>query len=199
MATGDVSVLRLIGRYQEQNIVNTLHYFHAEQVSSEIDVLDSLVTGWEVSHDATWVARHCDSYTLIGIKAFRTTGDPKVPFGTRLDHAGTVVGTEELSSVGRTITFYTNSANHRRHGRLMLSGGTNDMFVDSDGSVDTIEGVAMQALGDELLAELFSGGDEFKLCIPPTDTLPYEIITAARARSTPASIRSRRIKRFYIG
>lgn len=199
MATDDVSVLRVIGRYQSQNIVNTLHYKHQEQVSIDTEVLDSLVTGWLTNHETEWVGRHIDTYTLIGIKAFRATGTAKVPYGVRQDTAGTVVGEEEVSSCCRTITFYTASSNHRRHGRVMLSGTAVSMIATSDGSVNSTEALALDALGASLITEIFSGGDEFRLCIPPTDVLPTEIVTAARARSTPASIRSRRIKRFYIG
>ena len=199
MATGDVSVIRVIGRYQSQNIVNTLHYFHTLQVSTEIDVLEDLCTAWLLAHETAWVARHLDSYTLIGLKAFRQSGAAKVPYGVRQETAGSVVGQEEVSTCCRTITLYTDSDNHRRHGRLMLSGTATDMIATVDGAVTVTEVLALQALGTALVTDLYGTGNEYHLCIPATEILPYELITAARPRSTPASIRSRRIKRFYIG
>jgi hypothetical protein len=179
--------------------VNTFHYRIAEQVVTEDEILEALVDGFITDIQPMILARYVDTAELIGYKAFRTTGEPKRPYFTRVDESGTVVADPQLSTAARVVTFYTQSANHRRRGRLMLSCGSVAMFSGTDGSVETVEVLAMQNLGAACIAEIFSGGNEFKLCIPPTEVLPYEDITSALARNTPASIRSRRIKRFYVG
>ena len=113
--------------------------------------------------------------------------------------AGLVAGTEAPSSLARVVTFYTQSSNRRRHGRLMLSGCESAQFFVSDGAVNATELALMQSLGDALVTSMEIAGDEFQLCIPATDTLPQEDITSCLARTTPGSIRSRRIKSMYIG
>ena len=73
------------------------------------------------------------------------------------------------------------------------------MFDPTDGSVLDAEVVLLDVLGDTLRDPLVISGDGFSLCLRPTLTQQFEFITASRARKTPAVIRSRRIKGFFIG
>ena len=199
MALGDVSRLTVVGKFQEQNIVNTFHYKHVTQATSEQQVLKELCDMWATDHQVAWLARHSDDYTLVGLKAFKDDGAAKVPGFKRIDAFGSIAGIPHSAFVSRVITLYTDSTNHRRRGRLQLSGGDNAHFNVNDSSVVAAEVVLMQALADLLLPNMSAGGDEFALCIPATDVLPLEEITAVRARSTPGVIRSRRIKGYFIG
>ena len=74
MAVDDVVVLRAVGRYQSQNVVNTMHYKITAQTSTELAILASLTLAWDTDIRLEWLARHSDEYTLIGLKAFRVTG-----------------------------------------------------------------------------------------------------------------------------
>ncbi len=199
MAVGDVSRLSVVGRFQQQNVVNTFHYKHVVQVANEDEVLQELIDAWEVSIKAAWLARHSDAYALIGIKAFRQAGEPKVPAFSRIETYGDVVGEVYSAFVSRVITLYTDSSYHRRRGRVQLSGGDAAHFNQTDGAVTVAEVALMQTLANLLEALLTGDDDNFQLCIPATPQLPLEDIVAARARNTPGIIRSRRIKGYFIG
>ncbi|MCK5319090.1 MAG: hypothetical protein KAJ55_14350 [Anaerolineales bacterium] len=192
MAIDDVSRLTVVGRFQEQNIVNTFHYQHTAQVTDDDEILKDLIDAWDTALKAAWVLRCSDDYVLVGIKAFKQAGTPKVPAFKRLDEFGSIAGTPHSAFVSRVITLYTGSTNHRRRGRIQLSGGDIGHFNENDGSVLAAEVVLMQTLANALLATITSGSDEFNLCIPATDELPFEPIVAVRARNTPGIIRSRR-------
>lgn len=199
MAVGDICTLRIVGRYQQQNIVNVMHYAITEQGSSELEVLENLLALWDTANQAAWVARHIDSYELIGTKAFGLTGAAKTPAFDPVGVSGAVVGTEEPAALCRTITLYTESAKHRRRGRIMLSGGAADMFSVVDGAVIGTEIVLLEVLGALLIQDLFGGGDTFQPCIPPAGVDPFEPIVDMKARVTPSLIKTRRVRQFSIG
>jgi hypothetical protein len=199
MAEGDISVLRIVGRFQSQNIVNTIHYFHDNQTTADSGILEVITGAWDDQIKGLWLARHSDAYTLIGLKAFRNSGGPKIPSFLLVGDPGGVTGTPILSFASRIVTFYTESFNHRRRGRIQLSGGEAAMFNEDDGAVDATEVGLMQTLGELIIDPLVQGGDTFNACLPAVDQLPLEIFTGALARSTPGVIRSRRVKRFFIG
>jgi hypothetical protein len=199
MAVGDVCTLRIVGRYQAQNIVNTLHYEISDQAATEHVVLGALCEVWASDVGPAFLARHIDTYELIGLKAFRESGVPKVPAYVDYGTNGSVVGIEVPSLVGRVITLYTNSAFYRRRGRLQISGADTTMFNVDDGSVTDVERDLLQVLADLLIVELAAAGNAFNLCIPATDQLALEPIVAARGRKTPSVTRSRRVKNFLIG
>lgn len=168
-------------------------------MATEAEVLASLTAGWIAAVKALWLARHSDAYELIGLKAFRAFGAAKLPAFVAVGEAGGVTGTPVLSFASRVITLYTESENYRRRGRVQLSGGESAMFDEVDGSVDATELGLVQILGDELIVTLQPAGGDFQLCLPPTAQLPFEDIVGVLARPTPGVIRSRRVKRFYIG
>lgn len=199
MANNDICVLRLVGRYQSQNIVNTFHYRIVNQISTDLEVLEKLTLAWDSIIRNLWVARCIDSYTAVGLKAFRVTGTAKTPHYRVLNHAGTITGTEVPSNICRLITLYTTSSNHRRRGRVMMSGCATSMFDTADGSITNTEVAAMQSLGESMEAVLDAMEDTFQLCIPPSGTDPYEDIVDVLARSTPGAISSRRVRRFFVG
>lgn len=199
MAVDDVSILRVVGRYQKQNIVHTLHYQHSTQGSSEQEVLQQLCDAWDTDFSAAWVARHIDTYELVGVKAFVKTGAAKTPAFTDIATAGSVVGEELPASVCRTITLYTASAKFRRRGRVMLSGTAVSMLDTATGAVTEAEITALGTLANLLKQELSANGDSFSPCIPATAVDPVEVITDSTPRGTPALIRSRRIREMLIG
>lgn len=199
MAVNDVCTLRVVGRYQDQNIVNTLHYEIMDQDSSDQEILSSLCSGWEAAHETEWLARHIDTYELIGLKAFRKTGDAKTPHYHPIGEAGSVVGEEIPSPVCRTITLYTGDAKHRRRGRVMLSGTAVAHLSTTDGSVVAAELVLLNLLGDSLRSALESGLDSWRLCIPATEVDDSQAIVDVKARVTPSIVKSRRIRNFLIG
>lgn len=199
MSVGDISVLRVVGRFQDQNIVNTIHYYHEDQVSPDTEILQLLCGAWDDTIKGLWLARHSDAYELIGLKAYRSFGSAKIPGFLLIGTAGGVTGTPILSFASRVVTLYTASSNFRRRGRLMLSGGEAAMFDATDGAVDATEVGLMQVLGDLVIAPLVQSGDTWRASLPPTEQLPFELFTGATARSTPGVIRSRRVKRFFIG
>lgn len=199
MAVNDVVSLRIVGRYQDQNIVNTTHWEIIEQAAEEELILAQMLATWEADIQASWLARHIDSYELVGIKGFNKAGAAKTPAFSSIGANGTVDGEEVPSCVCRTITLYTHSANHRRHGRLMLSGGATSMFDTDDGSVSTVEITALTALGGTFETGLSAAGNSFKLCIPATDVLPMETVFDSIGRETPSVVTSRRIRQFLIG
>ena len=199
MAVGDVSRLVIVGWFQDQNIVNTLHYKHTVQASEEKEVLQELCLQWQAAHETKWLNRHSDVYSLVGYKAFKHSGAGKVPGHVLAGVVGNVAGTANSSFVSRNITLYTDSANHRRRGRIQISGSITTDFDEVTGAVLAAQVVLMQTLGDDILAGLTGPSDEWELCIPDTATLPVETVTAVRARATPGIIRSRRIKSMFIG
>lgn len=199
MAVGDVSLIRIVGRYQSQNCVNTIHYKHTAQVSTELDVLGQLVLAWSTAIEAAWLAAHIDTYELIGYKAFRVTGAAKVPAYMNRGTAGTVTGLEVPSNICRTITLYTASANHRRRGRVMLSGSEQAMFNPSDGSLTTADVAKLQTIGDFLDTTLVGPVDSFDCCLPASGANPLEVVTKALGRVTPSALKSRRVKQYLIG
>lgn len=199
MAVDDISVLRIVGRYQQQNCVSSLHYQHQLQGSSEIEVLDNLISIWSTAMETEWLAAHLDTYTLVGYKAFRVSGAAKVPAYMNREVAGTVTGDEVPLNICRTITMYTESANHRRRGRVMLSGSAQAMFNQGDGSVTVAARAIVQAVADELDNDISDGTDTFELVIPATDTLPVEGVVKCLARVTPSALKSRRVKQYLIG
>lgn len=199
MAVQDIVTLRIVGRYQSQNIVNTLHYRITDQAAAEKDILDNLISQWDTAIQAAWLARCIDSYMMVGYKAFNHTGVGKTPAFLHQGSLGTVTGEEVPSPVCRTITLYTGSANYRRRGRVMLSGGETAMFNITDGAVSNSEVTALQTLADLLIVPLASGGDEFQLGLPPTGASSWDDFVSARPRVTPALISSRRVSQFLIG
>lgn len=199
MAVDDVIGIQIHGRYQMQNIVNVIHYQITEQVADDHDVLNSLCQGWESQNKVNWLARHLDSYRLMGLKGFSLTGNNKRPGIVHIDEAGSVVGTEEPSPVCRVITLYTDSSNYRRRGRVQLSGGDTTMFNDADGAVSDTELGFMAILGAALIADISNFGDVGDPGLAPSGVLPFEPYTDVLARRTPSLIRSRRIRGFSIG
>lgn len=199
MSVDDEVILRVVGRYQGQNIVNNLHYKISDQESSEAQILNVLVQAWDGDITTTWLARHIDTYNIVGLKAFNKVGAAKVPGFLAIGSPGAVVGVETPSPMCRTITLYTDSDNYRRRGRVMLSGSADGMFNDDDGGVTSTEIDALTALGQLLNAVLIDGNDSFTLVLAATDLLTNEVITSVKGRSTPSVLRSRRIKQFLIG
>ena len=199
MAADDVIVLRIVGRYQQQNIVNTLHYQIADQISSELEVLGKFITDWATAVETAWLAAHIDTYELIGYKAFGVTGAAKIPAYQNRGSNGTVTGDEVPSNVCRTITLYTGSSNHRRRGRVMLSGSYVFAFNDTDGALSTAAVALLQTIGDLLDSTLSGVDDEFDLCLPATDANPVVLVTKALGRVTPSAVKSRRVSQYLIG
>lgn len=199
MAVQDVCILRIVGRYQSQNIVNTLHWQIVSQSSDDQAVLASLCLAFQADIETAWLARHIDSYELIGYKAFVQSGAAKTPAYVPRGQYGVVVGTEVPAAVCRTITLYTADAKHRRRGRLMLSGGEFAQFNIDDGAVTSAEMALLGTLGSFFLEVIENGGDEFRCCIPATATDAVQSINAATGRATPSIVRSRRVRNFLIG
>lgn len=199
MAVNDIAVLRIVGRYQSQNIVNSMHYLVEAQSTGDEQLWDDLVNAWFTAFNTSWPARHIEEYNWVGLKAFTVRGDTRPPGERSVSLAGTLTGNPQVAFVCRTITFYTDSANARRRGRLMLSGGGEDLFEDSIGSVTTGEVIALTTLGTALMATLSENSNDFKpiLYDKATDTVSNLIL--AKGRSTPSAITSRRIRRFLIG
>lgn len=199
MAIGDIVSLRVVGRYQSQNIVNTFHYRISLQGANEKEVLEQLVDTWDDDVQPAWSSNHIDSYNLVGLKAFNHTGVAKVPAFRVINVAGSVVGDKVPSPVCRTITLYTESPNYRRRGRAMLSGCEAGMFMEADGSVTNAQIIILQTLGDLLYAPLEGAADTFQLCLPSGDAGPLQDIIAALPRVTPSLISSRRVNQFLVG
>jgi len=199
MAVDDIVGVRIVGRYQQQNIVNTMHYKIIAQAVSEALVLQFLSDLWETSHKTAWLALHIDTYSLMGIRAFNKVGVNKKPGITHIDEAGGVALDEAPSPLCRTITLYTESDNYRRRGRLMLSGSNVSDFDDEDGAVTGSVIGSLQAFGSDVVENIDAGGTEFQPGLPPTDVLPWEPFTSALGRATPSLVRSRRVRGFSIG
>lgn len=199
MAVDDVAVLRIVGNYQQQNIVNTMHYKISVQANGDEDQWQELCDEWWSLHGTNWLDRHIDTYELVGLKAFTVKGNTRPPGERSINVNGNVVGTPQVAFCCRTITFYGDSANPRRRGRLMLSGGDELMFEDSRGSVTSGEVIALTALGAGMLAAIIGGDNTY---VPVLFQKLPETVTGliqAKGRSTPSTVRSRRIRRFLIG
>ncbi|GAI79149.1 unnamed protein product, partial [marine sediment metagenome] len=194
MAVDDIIGIRIVGRYQQQNIVSVMHYKIMEQVSDEHNILETFADMWETEHKAGWLGLHVDTYSLIGLRAFSLTGDNKRPGIVHIDDAGTVALDESPSPLCRVITLYTDSDNYRRRGRIQLSGATVSDFNQLDGAVNTTLQGNLTTFGSALIQDLDEGGDVFKPGLAPTDVLPFEAFTSALGRATPSLIRSRRIR-----
>lgn len=199
MAVGDVAVLRIVGRYQSQNIINTMHYRIVTQANGDVEQWQELVDQWWTEHNIDWLARHVDAYELVGLKAFTVVGATQPPGERSVNVSGSVVGVPQVAFCCRTITLYSSSPNPRRRGRIMLSGGDEAMFEDSVGGVTTGEVIALTALGTALLANLAGGDNQYEPVL--YQKLPETISTLvlAKGRQTPSTVRSRRVKRFTIG
>lgn len=199
MATGDVSTLRVVGRYQGQNVVNTMHYKHTDQQGGDQDILRDLCLAWSGGLKSAWLARHNASYELVGIKAFRNTGSAKTPGFLVVSENGDVVVDQVPSLLCRTITLYTAETNHRIRGRVMLSGSNANMFDVTDGSVTTTELGLMTVLAELLLDQIDEATNLFDLVLPATVAGgPYDVVDA-KARVTPSAVTSRRVRQFLIG
>lgn len=199
MPVGDIAVLRIIGRSQQQNIVNTMHYRVVSQAGEDVDVWDQLCVEWELTNAPLWLARMHDEYELQGIKAFTVKGDA-VPPGTAIAAlSGDLTGDPQEAFVCRTITLYTDNPNQRVRGRLMLSGGAENMFDDTDGSVTSLEVGLLTVLGTALLFNLTSTDNEYEVVLYDKVLDVVSIPIKARGRLTPSILRSRRVKQFLIG
>jgi hypothetical protein len=199
MAENDEIGVQIHGRYQDQNIVNVMHYKITAQAASEADILYTLALAWESLHGTTWLSRHLDTYSLMGVKLFSISGANKRPGIQHIDEPGLVTGTEEPAALCRVVTLYTGSDNYRRRGRIMLSGSEILQFNDDDGGVTNAEIILMEALGTALLAPVTSGANTMIPGLRHTAALPFEPYTSALGRKTPALIRSRRVRGFAIG
>lgn len=200
MAVDDIALVRVVGRYQSQNIVNNLYYQIVTQNSGEDVIMDLLCNDWDDQLQSDWLDRHIDDYQLIGIRAFSMTGDPKPPGSKAVGQPGNVVGTPQESFVCRTITLYPLTGSSKHRGRVMLSGGVETMFADLDGSVTPAEITLLSDLGDTLIEPLAGPStDAYQLIIfNRTLKTPISIIRGV-GRPTPSITRSRRIRQFSIG
>lgn len=199
MPVDDELSLRIVGRYQSQNVVNTLHYLVDTQASADNGLCDSLITAFSATVESAWLDAHESSYNLEGYKAYVKKGNPLVPGLQVIDSPGTVIGTSAPAAVCRTITLYTTSANRRKRGRVMLSGSDTSDFLAATGAVSSGARALMDDIGDLLLPDLANGGDIFKLILPTVGVVAYELVTGFLSRVTPALVSSRRIRRFLIG
>lgn len=199
MAATDVLTLRAVGRYQSQNIVNTMHYQIVNQDSNDQEICEQLIDGWDTANRVLWIGRHIDSYTLVGLKCFRKTGTAKTPAFKLITANGSVTGDEVPSPICRTVTLYTADNKPRRRGRIMLSGSEAAMFNTTDGAVTAAEIALLETMMATLSATITEGTDEFELCIPASNGDAVQHITDYKARVTPSVITSRRIRQFLIG
>jgi len=199
MAISDELTLRIVGRYQSQNIVNTLHYRIVDQTSSDLAICESLVEGWDTAMRTLWCGVHIDTYTLVGLKCFRKTGTAKTPHFKLVTSVGTVAGDEVPSPICRCITLYTADSKSRRRGRIMLSGSEAGMFNTSDGAVSASQISNLETMMATLIQNIDHSSDEFELGIPAANGDSFQAITDSKPRVTPAVVTSRRIRQFLIG
>lgn len=199
MAQDDIVGLHIVGRFQGQNISQTIHYKMMTQVSSDNTILGLLAASFETTHKSSWLAIHNVAYSLMGIRGFSLTGDNKTPGLVHIDEPGTVTGAAAPSPLCKVITLYTGSDNYRRRGRLMFSGGTVPEFDVDDGAVEDTTLGLLASFGANLITALSFSGNEAQPGLAPTDLLPFEPFIDVLARRTPALIRSRRIRNFMIG
>lgn len=199
MAIDDIAVLRIVGNYQSQNIVNTMHYVVTDQIGGDATLWQQLCDDWISTYETEWLARHIDTYELVGIKAFTVKGSSHPPGETTVGNFGTVIGDPVFAFVCRTITLYGDSGNPRRRGRLMLSGGEDAQFTASRGAVSAGEVIALTTLGTSLLEAVVAGDNTYTPVL--YQKLPETVtgLVIAKGRVTPASVRSRRVRKFSIG
>ncbi|GAG73552.1 unnamed protein product, partial [marine sediment metagenome] len=91
------------------------------------------------------------------------------------------------------------NANYRVRGRVMLSGGVESMFNDTDGSVTDSEITALQPLATSLFNDIEVGGDVWRLGTWNKTLSTFSDRLALRPRKTPSVVRSRRLRQFMIG
>lgn len=199
MAVQDECILRIVGRFQSQNISQTLHYRIMAQAAPDKTILQSLCTGWNTTFGTAWAAAHSTAYELIGLKAFRKTGDSKTPGYLALGTAGTVTGDAAPAFCCRTITMYTTDAKFRRRGRLMLSGSPVAHFDTADGSLTDAAKLLLDAIGALLPPSFTFAGDEFQAGLPAVAPDTWQDCSDTRSRETPSNVKSRRVRRFSIG
>lgn len=202
MAVDDLVILRIIGRLQSQNVVNNLAFQISAQVDTEAEILQALCDDWETAMESTWLGRHSEDYELVGLRAFNLTGDNKVPGLTAIGTNGAIVADALPATVCRTITIYTDSDNHRKRGRVMVSGTTAAHLSTTDGGVVAAEVALMQVLANALATVIGTGGNEFTPVVAGKDAGgAWEALTpiAWKARRTPSNITSRRIRELLIG
>lgn len=199
MAVGDIAVMRLVGRYQLQNVVNTLHYEIIEQPAEQVDQWQVLADDWATANATLWLGRHVDEYTLIGIKVFTRAGQTLPPGFATIGTAGSVVAAGNDALVCRTITLYSTNPNYRVRGRLQLSGGAQTMFDVTTGEVTQTEVDALDTLGAQLLQDINETLTHFKMVLWNPTLLQKNDLVEAKGRVTPSVIRSRRARQFNIG
>lgn len=199
MAVGDVAVLRVLGTYQNQNIVNTLHYRIITEGSTPQSRLDSLCQQWSTDLQAVWIAAHIDTYELSATQANLVKGNAIPPGEFLIAAAGTVSGVPSPAVNCRTITLYSDSSNHRRRGRVMLSGSDDGDFAAGTGIVVSGAMILMQAIGDALLDSIEPTGDEWALVLYDKATDTTSDIIKAKARPTMSVVTSRRGRPFDFG
>lgn len=202
MGVGDTIALKIVGRLQSQNIVQTLHYKVTAQTVADTAICDELCSAWSTTHQAAFLALISEDYELVGYKAFCVSGATLIPGQAVVGDNGTVVGESLPASVAKTITLYPEDVAMKHRGRFMIPGGTANHFDNDDGGVVAAQITSMQALGNALVAGCDNGaGDEFQLVIWGDQGGGNEAfdISVAKARRTPANIRSRRIRELLIG
>ena len=199
MAVGDVGVLRVVGRFQDQNVVNSIHYEMTEQLSADLVIWEVMAGIWVSDISTAWLARHVVEYELIGVKMFTAKGLAKPPGYIPDGSPGIVVGDPQEAFVCRTLTLYTDEGNPHVRGRVQLSGGAESMFDDTDGSVTTAEVTALDTLALLLLDGLDNAGDVAKIVLWNATLLTTADVVAVKPRITPSVVRSRRVRQFHIG
>lgn len=99
MAATDECTLKIIGRFQNQNIVNTMHYIVKTDATGDLTILQNLCEAFDTAIKTAWLACHLDTYTLVGLKAFGKTGTSKTPGVLIVGDAGVVVAEDRKSVV----------------------------------------------------------------------------------------------------
>jgi hypothetical protein len=199
MAIGDECTLKIIGRYQSQNVVNTMHYRIMAQTTGDPEILTQLCVGWHTDIESAWLACHHTDYELVGLKAFGKTGTAKTPGIVARGNDGTRSGTGAPSFACRTVTLYTADAKHRRRGRVMLSGSITEDFDTSDGSLTAGAKTPLDTLGALLVAAITVNSDEFEPGIPAVGEDSWQDFTDFLTRETPSCVTSRRVREFFVG
>ena len=199
MATGDNIQLRVVGRYQDQNIVNNFCYNLENQVTGDQDILEQACIDWDTQMRSAWLAAHHTTYTLVGLKAFRINGTPKTPGFSTIGQPGTRSGTAAPNFVCRTITLYSTSTNFRRRGRAMLSGSIVEDFDVTDGSLTVGAKAVLDTLGALLSNGFAPAVDGYSPILKPNGALPEVPIVDYASRETPSSVTRRRIRQYLIG
>ena len=199
MSVNNVASLHIVSRFQDQNVVQTLHYEVMEQGSDEEDILQNLCEQWQLTYEAGLQAIVNDDLTIIGYKAFNKVGDATVPGFKDSGNAGSVVATAMPAFINKTLTLYTESTKYRRRGRFSVCGVSETEIGDADGSVTSVARAALLAFGATLITSLTGGGDSWRLVIPATVADPSEPIVGCLARLKPTILKSRRIREYLIG